>query len=335
VANSFLVCVLCFASVAAHAQTSGSSSFTFLDVPGNARLAALGGVNVSLADRDVNFFFSNPALAGDSLAGWGSVGYRFFVADIGQSSVAYSGRFNRIGTLQFGVQHMDYGSVQGYDPSGIELGEFSMRETAVLISKSHAISHYRFGLTMKGVFSSLAGFRSSALLFDIGGVFIHPDKDLSVGLVIRNVGFVLSEYSESSATSLPFDVQLGVTFKPEHMPVRFSFTVHDLADADDGYYDPQGEDISALNKALRHLNFGAEVLLHRNVSLLAGYNFRLHRELRMEEYGGGAGVTLGFAARVRTFEFTLSRCGYIAGVASYNLTLAADINGMLKRRSIL
>lgn len=318
--------MLCIVSVAAHAQTSGSPSFTFVDVPANARLAALGGVNVSLADRDVNFFFSNPALVGDSLAGWGSVGYRFFVAGMGLSSVAYSGNFSRIGTLQFGVQHMDYGSIEGYDPSGMELGEFNARETALLISKSHAISHYRFGLTMKGVFSSLAGFRSAALLFDIGGVFIHPDKELSVGLVIRNAGFVLSEYSESSTTALPFDVQLGVTFKPEHMPVRFSFTAHDLADVDDGYYDPLDGETSTLNKVLRHLNFGAEVLLHRNVSLLAGYNFRLHRELRMEEYGGGAGVTVGFAARVRTFEFTLSRSGYIAGVASYNLTLAADIN---------
>lgn len=333
--NNLLVYVLCLASAAAYAQTSGSSSFTFIDTPASARLAALGGVNTSLADRDVTFFFSNPALTGDSLAGWGSVGHRFFIAGIGQSTVAYSARLNRIGTLQFGIQHMDYGTIDGYDPSGMELGEFAARETALLVSKSHTIRHYRFGVTMKGVFSSLAGFRSSALLFDIGGVFIHPEKDLSVGLVIRNAGFVLSEYSESGRTSLPFDVQLGVTFKPEHMPVRFSFTVHDLADADDGYYDPLADDVSGLNKVLRHLNLGAEVLLHRNVSLLAGYNFRLHRELRMEEYGGGAGVTLGFSARVRSFEFTLARCGYIAGVASYNLTLAADINGMLTRRSKL
>ncbi|MFO7257373.1 MAG: type IX secretion system protein PorQ [Bacteroidota bacterium] len=333
--NNLLVYVLCVASFAAHAQTSGSSSYTFLDVPGNARLAALGGVNVSLADRDVNFFFSNPALVGDSLAGWGSAGYRFFAGDMGQTSIAYSANFDRIGALQFGVQHMDYGTFEGYDPSGMELGEFSARETALVVSRSHAISHYRLGVTMKGVFSSFAGFRSSALLFDIGGVFIHPDKDLSVGIVIRNAGFVLSEYSESSMTSPPFDVQMGVTFKPEHMPIRFSVTVHDLADVDDGYYDPLDEDVSALNKVLRHVNFGAEVLLHRNVSLLAGYNVRLHRELRMEEYGGGAGVTLGFSARVKTFEFTFGRSGYIAGVASYNLTLAADINGMLKRRTIL
>src|SRR5690606_26086522 len=113
-------------------------------------------------------------------------GYRFFTGDIGQTTFAYSAKFNRIGTLQFGVQHMDYGTFEGYDPSGMELGEFNARETALLVSKSHTISHYRFGVTMKGVFSSFAGFRSSALLLDIGGVCGRPDQDLSIVLVIRN-----------------------------------------------------------------------------------------------------------------------------------------------------
>ncbi len=37
-------------------------------MPGSS---GLGGVNVSLADRDVNFFLSNPALSGDTLSGYG------------------------------------------------------------------------------------------------------------------------------------------------------------------------------------------------------------------------------------------------------------------------
>src|SRR5690606_42129058 len=129
--------MLCIGSFAAQAQMSGSHSFTFLDVPGNARLAALGGVNVSLANRDVNFFFSSPALVSDTLAGWGSAGYRFFVAGIGQSSFAYSAHFNRIGELQFGIQHLDYGTLDGYDASDIELGKFSTHETCLRVTKYH------------------------------------------------------------------------------------------------------------------------------------------------------------------------------------------------------
>lgn len=334
-AGKCIAYALCLISTSLYAQTSNQYAYGFLDVPGNARLAGLGGVNVSLVDRDVNFFFSNPALVGDSLAGWGSAGYQFYVADIHQATFAYSAQFKKVGTMQFGVRHMDYGLIDGFDPAGAALGEFSSGETAIVISKSHTIANYRLGLSVKGVFSSLAGYRSSALLFDAGGVFVHPDQDFTVGLAVKNIGVVLSEYSVTSDTKLPFDVQVGATFKPEHMPVRFSLTVFDLVEVDDEYYYPAEDEPSTLDKVLRHINFGAELLLHRNFSVLAGYNFRRHKELKLEEAGGGAGVTFGFNARIKQFEFTFSRSSYIVGSAAYNITLAADFHRMLTRRLIL
>lgn len=88
------------------------------------------------------------------------------------------------------------------------------------------------------MFSSVAGFRSNALLFDLGGTFVHPEKDLTIGLAIKNVGFVLSEYSGTSDTQLPFDVQAGITFKPKHMPLRFSITAYNLAYHGKAFDDP-------------------------------------------------------------------------------------------------
>src|SRR6187402_496502 len=76
------------------AQIGGQRSYEFLNVPANARLAALGGINTSLVDRDINFLFSNPALISDSLAGFASASYQFYVADIGQSGFAYAHDFN-------------------------------------------------------------------------------------------------------------------------------------------------------------------------------------------------------------------------------------------------
>ena len=70
-----------FLSYQGLAQLGGQRSFEFLNVPGNARLAGLGGVNVSLNDKDPNFFWSNPALVSDSLSGYASAGYQFFVAE--------------------------------------------------------------------------------------------------------------------------------------------------------------------------------------------------------------------------------------------------------------
>ena len=310
-----------------------TKSFAFVQLPNNARLSALGGVNVSLTDRDANFFYSNPALSGDSLAGFASVNYQHYVADVGQTTFSYAHRFSHIGTVAFGVQHVGYGSIQGYDATGAETGEFKSGETALFISKSYQRANFRLGTTLKVAFSNIAGYRANAVLFDIGGVFIHPEQDFTVGLTIRNFGFVWSEYSSTSRSTLPFDVLLGTTFKPEHMPLRFSLTAYGLGTYDP-YYDPLSgnPEPGTLDKVLRHLNFGVEILISRNINLMVGYNYRIHQELKLEDAGGAAGLALGFSVSIKTFEFTFSRSTYVVGNAGYAFTLSKNIDKMLKRR---
>ncbi len=315
-------------------QIGGQRSFEFLNVPNNARLAALGGVNASLADRDVNFFFSNPALISDSLQGFASASYQFYVGDIGHATFAYTHDFKKIGTLSFGVQHLSLGTITSYDATGLELGEFKSGETALVISKSHQISAFRLGANLKAVFSNIRGYGASALMLDIGGTFVHPKQDLTVGLVIKNVGFVLSEYSETSSTKLPFDVQLGATFKPEHMPLRFSITAYNLLKTGIPYYNAADgeEEPGAFNKILRRFNFGIEILFHRNVNALVAYNYNTHQELKLVNGGAGAGICLGFSARIKAVEFVFSRGGYVAGQGGYTFTLSSNIGKMIRRR---
>ena len=316
-------------------QYGGRYSYDFLNIAPHARLAGLGGVNVSYADKDLNFFFSNPATAGDTLSGWASASYLFYVADIGQASFATTQTFKKIGTLSFGVQHMGYGEIDGLDAAGSSTGTFNSGETALMIGKTHQVSFFRLGVSLKGVFSNLAGFSSSAVMLDLGGVFIHPQHDLTVGLVIKNIGFVLSDYSESSNTKLPFDVQAGVTYKPEHMPLRFSATVYNLARGS-VYDDPNDEDTSGtLDKVMSHLNFGAEVLLHRNVNVLVGYNFLRQSELKAESGGGGSGFTFGLAAKIKSVDIVLGSSRYSVGNSNYTFTVAANLDKMIfKKREL-
>ncbi|MEJ7644011.1 MAG: type IX secretion system protein PorQ [Chryseolinea sp.] len=324
----FLVCF----SVNAVGQNAGRKSFEFLQVPNNARLASLGGYNVSLSDRDVNFFYTNPALSSDSLSGEAAVGYQFYIADVGQATFSYAHKFSGIGTVAFGVQHLGYGKIKGYDPTGAEIGDFESGETLLCMSKSHQAGNFRIGATIKMAFSSISGYRANAVLVDFGGLFRHPAQDFSIGLVIKNLGFVVSEYSFTSNTKLPFDLQLGTTFKPEHMPVRFSFTAYGFGNPH-AYSDPQSgvPEPGTLDKVLRSLNFGAEVLIHRNAALMIGYNYRIHQELKLEDTGGAAGLSFGFSLRVKTFELTLSRGTYVMGNAGYAFTLSKNIDKLLKR----
>lgn len=316
-----------------YAQIGGTSSYQFLHSPVSSRANALGGVNVSLNDMDVALLFANPALVGDTLNGVASLSYQAFVGDISHTAAVYSDSYGGIGTITLGIQHMGYGTMDGFDDAGNATGSFSASETAIVVSKSHEVGNYRIGGSLKGVFSNLASYRSAALAVDIGAIFIHPENRFSVGMAIRNLGLVLTDYSETANSSLPFDVQVGTTFKPEHMPVRFSLTAFNLASTNVSYDDPaDGEDnVSAVRQVLAHVNFGAELLFHRNVNALIGYNFLNHQELRLPEGGGGAGLSLGLAIRIKAFEFVLSRAGYVAGQATYAFTLSGNMNKILKR----
>lgn len=318
----------------AMAQPAVHKSFEFLQVPNSARVAGVGGVNVSLKDRDINFFFNNPALVSDSLTGYGSASYQFYVADIGLATFSYALSCPKIGTLILGIQHLDYGEIMQYDASGMALGEARSGETALMIGKQHQIGNFRLGVNLKMAFSNLAGYRAGALLTDIGGLFVHPDQELSVGLTMHNLGVVFAEYSETSKTRVPWDIQLGVTFKPEHMPVRFSITGYNLAFSEASYFEPPDgtTQTGTLDKVLRRLNFGTEILIHRHVNLLVGYNYRVHRELKLADVGGLAGWSFGFSAQVKSFELVFSRSSYVIGSAGYAFTLSKNLSNLMKRR---
>jgi hypothetical protein len=328
-----LSCVLVFTPENVHGQELQRNAFSFINVTPAARIGGLGGVNVSLTDRDPNTFLSNPSTISDSLSGFASVNYQFYVGDIGHAAFTLLPKIGRAGLIGIGVNHFSYGTIQGYDATGAPLSDFSVSETAIVLSKSHQVRSFRFGVSLKGAFSSLAGYRSSALMADMGGVFINPKENFQIGLVLKNVGFILSDYTETSESALPIDLQLGATIKPEHMPFRFSFTIYRLIQSKAvDYVQNQEADPSTLQQVFRHFNFGGEILLHRNVNILVGYNFGIHQELKLEDAGGSAGLSFGFSARIKSMEFVFSRSTFVAGSAGYAFTLSKDVQRIWKKK---
>ena len=321
-----------------YAQIGGQRSFELLNIPANTRLMGLGGVNVSLADQDINLLFSNPSLVGDTLAGCLSVSYLDYFANTGMTSVAYAHNFKQYGTWFFGFSHFNLGNIEGFDELGEEIGSFSSGETVFLIGHSHQVGPFRLGGNLKVLLSQIAGFNASAMAVDLGGVFIHPTRDLNVGIVLKNIGFVLGEYSETSASRLPFDLQVGASFKPMYMPIRFSLTAYNLHEGDIAFFDPNNnlpneEEPGIADKVLRHLVFGAELLIGKNLNVRFGYNHLIRRELRLEQTSGGAGFSFGLMFRVKSFEFSYSRGGYHAAGAANSFTLTTNTNALWKRKN--
>lgn len=310
---------------------SATASFPTLSLPVSAEISGVSGVNVSDNKLSVAQFQNNPSLSSDTLDGSLSVSHLFYFAGTGFTSFAFQNNFRSVGLISFGVSHLSLGNVDGYDLFGTPIGSFNSGETVLAVGKSHQVNQFRFGVNLKGVFSNLAGYRASAVSLDLGGLFIHPQKDFTIGLVIKNVGVVTREYSATSSSSIPFDVQAGITYKPEHMPLRFSATAYHLTEYNSPYEVDVTDPPGTLDKVLSHLTFGGELLIHKNVSLLLGYNFLRHQELKLEEAGGGAGFSIGALAKVNRFSLSFSRSGFVAGGA-YQVSLNVDTKKIIIRK---
>ena len=118
------------------------------------------------------------------------------------------------------------------------------------------------------------------------------------------------------------------------MPLRFSFTGYNLVKSNVTYYNTAAgdEEPGALDKIFRRINFGAEILIHKNVNVLVGYNYLVHQELKLENAGGAAGLSFGFSARIKSIEFVFSRSAYVVGNAGYNFTLLMDVNRLFRKK---
>jgi hypothetical protein len=298
-------------------QIGGKRSFEFLNIPIDTRLSALGSVNVSLSDWDVNHFITNPASLNREMQGQASFRHSFYYGGIQLNQLTYAHNFKKAGTWGFGIQHINYGTIEAYDPAGSSIGEIRSGEAALLVGNAWETGNFRLGGNIKLIFSNIAGYHATVVLFDIGGMYVHPTADLKVGMNIRNFGFVVKDYDNSSNSSMPFDVQIGASYKPKYMPLRFSITAYNLYKGDLLSYDNmsiQVEQPTTFEKVISHFNFGAEILVSKNVHLRGGYNYLIRRQLRLEQKPGGAGFSFGIMIRIKQLEFSYTRAIYhVAG----------------------
>lgn len=345
--RKYLILITTFITYDSYSQTGGKSTYDFLNLPVNARVAAMGGVNVSLKDNDVSMFMYNPALLNDEMVKYISLNYMPFYAGIKNSTLTYAYDFGKAGVWGGGLQYINYGKFQQRDASGNYQGDFRASEYAIYLSHAHKIENYTLGANLKFIGSNIESYSSYSLLLDIGGIFKHPTRDWDIGMVIKNIGFF-----QKYPTKIPFNIQAGMSYKLEHMPLKLSITtnyLNYLADwiifggKDIVYLDPDKtgsvnefgnqikEDKKLSEKIARHFIFGGEFIMTQNFYLRLGYNHQRRRELKLETRSGLTGFSAGFMIKVKTFEFAFSRAWYhVAGGKNY-ITIATNLGAYFKK----
>jgi hypothetical protein len=208
------------------------------------------------------------------------------------------------------------------------LGEFSAQDIGLHAFYEYDLSEkWRGGLTLKGLYSTLADYSSFGLAVDAGLSYFDAERDMSFGLALKNIGAQLKAYQDKRQ-SIPWDLQTGISKRMAHAPLRLSVTAmylnrwkFDYTDA----ADPDAKD-SFTETALKHLVFGLEFLPSDNLWIAVGINPKTKMDMKLASGNGMGGFSAGAGIKVARFNLAVSLARYHPSANSLMMSLAVDIN---------
>ena len=287
----------------------------------------MGGNYIAVKDNDINLGIFNPALLNADMGSQVALSYLPYFEGINIGYAAYGHHCDSLKTTFSGtVQYVDYGDFTRRDETGAELGQFSAGEYVIQVGAGRAIdSLFSVGANVKFITSSLENYNSTAWAVDIGGVFVKRKLGLTVAAMLRNIGYQTSTFTDQRE-KLPFQAQLGITYKFKHAPFRLGLMVEQLQQWDLTYDDPNAtvnidpttgevieDKVTSAEKVFLHLVPSAEILLSENFMLRLGYNFRRRQEMVLPRQARDHGPEL--------------RCGPSREQVPHQLRLFADQSG--------
>jgi len=337
-----MLSVFSFTSVCAQV-TGGQNAFEYLRMSNSPHVTALGGYVPASPDKDVSFTLQNPGLLNPSYHNQLSVNYNIYYAGIGIANLQYAYHVAPLNTdFGFGVQYLNYGSFQNTDIQGNSLGDIRAADYSINLSASRRyLQRWRYGATLKWAHSNLGDRSAMAVLADVGVVYEDTAKKWTIGVVAKNMGVMLKKYNpENPAEPLPFDLQVGIAKQLQNLPLRIFVVGHHLYEWDVRYNNPAdkvsnsllGEDTATsdkkytIDKIFRHLNFGAELIIGKRVTLSAAYNHIRRSELGAQDAKGMAGFSFGAGIDLNKLQVRYGR-SYYGSAGGYNeLGLSFQLN---------
>lgn len=310
--NFFALFTLLAAALHMNAQvTGGRFAMEFLRMPNAPHISALGGINIANPEQDISFAPQNPALARPSLHNQIGLNYNSYYAGINIMNLNYGYHAEKVKTsFALGVQYLNYGDFTSTDILGNPISNFKASDYAITLGASREYKErWRYGAALKWAHSALNEYTASALLADVGIAYNDTANLLTIGVVAKNMGFMAKRYNpNNSAEPLPFDLQLGISKRFKHLPLRLMATIHHLYEWDIRYNNPA--DVQAGNlfgtvdsnakqksyfadKLFRHFIFSAELTLAKRLALIVGYNHLRRSELKLADRTGLAGFSFG------------------------------------------
>ena len=330
---ALLLCLMITLPLSAQIKGAGSGVFHFLNLPASSRLNALGGENVSISDDDISMAFINPALLTAHTDKVLQLNYAYYLAGtmFGSAMYGHNYRDNYFGAA---VHYLDYGKMSYADENGNLLGTtFTAKDICVNLMYARQLGPlFRVGATLKPIFSVYEQYTSFAMGADIGGHFQTADSTFQMGLALRNVGWQLKSFYEEDfgqhTEMLPLNLELGLSYRLAHAPLRFSLTAHNLQCWD---IAPAGEEVKWHDMLFRHTIWAVDIVPKSNkFYLTVSYNHRRQAEMNLTEVRSLAGFAFGAGIKIYKFRLGFAMSQYTKSNFTYQVSLSTDINSFLK-----
>ena len=307
------ILLLLATSVCVSAQ-NGSTAYNFLNISSSAKIYGLGGVNISLVDDDVSTIDQNPALLGPEMSNMLGMNYMHYVGGSNFAGARYAHSAGEHAGWSAAIQYFGYGSIKEATSDGTIIGSFSPKDVSFSGMYSHDITdRLRGGIAVKAIYSSYAEFSAFALATDLGVNYYDADRDLSLSLVVANLGGQVKRFYETH-DRLPFDVRLGWSQSFGSFPLRFSITAWNLTkwhlpytDTGDGSESAQPQEKDKfMSNLFRHLVFGIDLISSPNYYISLGYNYKTRTDMSTYKRNMLSGFTLGGGIKVKSFGISLA-----------------------------
>lgn len=312
--------------------TGGQFAFEFLRMSNSPHVSALGGISVANPDNDISLAVQNPSLMRAGLHNQLQLNYNNLYAGISSSNLNYGYHAEKINTsFVMGLQYLNYGSFKQTTVSGTEEGTFRAIDYAWSLGASRSYGqHWRYGANIKYAHSALYTQRATAAMMDVGINYYDTASLWDIGAVAKNMGVMLDKFiPENPAEPIPFDLQLGISKKLRHVPLRLFTTIHHLYEWDIRYDNPDDVSTNTLitttdsnqktkkhftDKLFRHFIFGAEITLGNRITITGSYNVLRRKELALQTIQGVTGFSFGVGLNLNKFMVHYGRSYYhVAG----------------------
>ena len=317
---------------------NGSTAYEFLNVSPSSRVYGLGGHNLTIIDDDINLVEQNPALLGPEFDRQLGVGYMRYLGNSNFMNAAFGNGINDRSAWAVRVQYFGYGKMTAAEPDGTITGTFSPSDVAVTGVYSHDINdRWRGGIAVKFISSSYESYSAFAICSDLGVNYFDDESDLSLSLVLKNLGGQVKKFNEEY-NSVPWDIQMGVSKGLSSVPLRISVTATNLRRWKLPYMDREDknsttsalvEKSSFMGNLFRHLTFGVEYAASSKFYLALGYSYKTRSDMTTYSRNFLSGFSIGAGMRAKMLGFGIALAQPHVGGTTFMLNLNCNIADFL------